>query len=132
MLDEFKDVLSKASSKGDVAVVLIAGTAGFLIDAGLNAIGFLEPGAVGVTFASGALGIKKGIEASTEKSRTKKRERKEFEERVARLQQLLDKQAAVVAVQTLTRDAELYGLGLLSKEEFEKGLAQLVEKLRKT
>ena len=41
MLDQFKDLFDQSTSRGDTATILIAGTAGFVVDAGLNAIGFL-------------------------------------------------------------------------------------------
>lgn len=137
MFEDFKDVISKASSKGDVAVVLIAGTTGFLIDAGLNAIGFLQPGAVGITFASGALGIKRGIEAMTEKKRAKKIEKqeqdndkKQMEDKVENLKKLLHKLNDNDPQETLDKDLELYNLGLLAKDEFETSLSQIVERIR--
>lgn len=137
MFEDFKDIMSKASSKGDVAVVLIAGTTGFLIDAGLNAIGFLQPGAVGITFASGALGLKRGIESITEKRRAKKIEKqkqvnykREIEDKVEHLKTLLDNLNDSTSKNILNEDFELYNLGLLSMEDFEASLSKIVEMIR--
>ena len=64
MLDNLDALLDKVTGPLDLAIVLIAGTTGFVVDAGLNAVGFLEPGAVGIGAATGALGVKKAIEAA--------------------------------------------------------------------
>ncbi|MEU4338939.1 hypothetical protein AB0F59_30535 [Micromonospora lupini] len=63
MFDSVNDVLDRVSSPGDMATVLLAGTAGFLVDAALNLVGFLSPGAAGIAAASAALGLKKALEA---------------------------------------------------------------------
>jgi ferredoxin-fold anticodon binding domain-containing protein len=76
MFDSLAKLFEKASTPGDIATVLVFGTAGFLVDAGLNAVGFLEPGVVGVTAASGALGVKKSIEATLALRREREAERK--------------------------------------------------------
>ncbi len=47
-----------------MATVLIAGTTGFTLDAALNAVGFFSPGVVGLTAASGCLGLKKAGESA--------------------------------------------------------------------
>lgn len=52
-------VLDKVTDDVDLAVVLLASTVGFSVDAALNAVGFLEPGYAAALFASGALGLKK-------------------------------------------------------------------------
>ncbi len=69
-MQEFFD---KATTRGDIAVLLIFGTLGYTIDAGLNLVGFLEPGIVGSASAAGALGVKKAIEAQWA-ARTRRKE----------------------------------------------------------
>jgi hypothetical protein len=64
MFDSLKEVLDKVSGPADLAVVLIAGSGGFVVDALLIAHGVLSPGQVGASSAAGALGLKKAIEAS--------------------------------------------------------------------
>jgi hypothetical protein len=59
VISELKELFGKVSTPGDLATVLIAGTAGLLVDGALNAVGFLEPGEVGLSAAAGALGLKK-------------------------------------------------------------------------
>lgn len=60
---------AKPETPGDWAVVLLAGSAGYALDAGLNIIGFLEPGVCGTLFATTALGLKRGLEAVTSSRR---------------------------------------------------------------
>jgi len=55
--------------------VLLAGGAGLVVDAGLNLIGVLSPGAVGLTAASAALGVKKSVEAGRAVRRVRRRRR---------------------------------------------------------
>lgn len=71
-MNDILGLLKQASGPGDIATILIAGTAGYVVDAGLNAVGFLEPGIVGVTAASAALGIKKTIDANRARAREEK------------------------------------------------------------
>jgi hypothetical protein len=62
MLDNVKDLFGSAKGPGDYATILVFGTAGLVVDAGLNAVGFLSPGAVGASSASLALGVRKGLQ----------------------------------------------------------------------
>jgi hypothetical protein len=64
VIQDLKELLGQVSTPADTATVLLAGSLGFLVDAGLNAVGFLSPGVVGVVSASTALGLKKSWEAA--------------------------------------------------------------------
>lgn len=63
MIQDIKELFGQASGPGDMATILIAGTAGYVVDAGLNLVGFLEPGFVGLFAATSALGLKKSWDA---------------------------------------------------------------------
>jgi hypothetical protein len=63
-MEELGKLIGDVSSPGDLATVLLAGTVGFVIDAGLSVFGFLSPGQTGILAASSALGIKKAWQAS--------------------------------------------------------------------
>jgi hypothetical protein len=76
MFDGLKTVLGKAETKGDVAVVLGAGTAGFVVDALATVHGVFSPGTVSALSAAGALSAKKGWEAAREAKRKAKRAEK--------------------------------------------------------
>lgn len=83
----------KPETKGDWAVVLLAGSDGYALDAGLNIIGFLEPGVCGTLFATTALGLKKGYEATTDprhQASTEEAARKEEIERTLETIDFLD------------------------------------------
>ena len=64
MLDELKEPLDKASSKADVATVLVGATVGYALDAWLNIFGFVEPALAGPLCGAGALGLKRAVEAA--------------------------------------------------------------------
>jgi hypothetical protein len=88
MFEGIKDLLNKVETKSDLATVLIFGTSGFLLDAGLNVVGFLEPGLVGVAAASGALGIKKAAESALAKRSEQKEKEKRLDEETKRATEL--------------------------------------------
>jgi len=90
VLPDYKALLAEVSTPGDMATVLLVGSAGFVVDAGLNAIGFLSPGAVGVTAASGALGIKKSYEAGR-KTRMARWQAQAAQERASKAMRYLER-----------------------------------------
>lgn len=126
MIDDLRGVLESISDPADLAVVLICGTAGFLVDAGLNAVGFLEPGYVGMTAATGALGLKKGIEIGFSKIRQGKRERR----RAASLIELLEEEGHHALVYRLQRDLELFESGVVDVDSFRANVTEVVEAYR--
>lgn len=137
MFENLSDLLSKASTKGDVAVVLVAGTAGLLLDAGLNIIGFLSPGTVGVTFATGSLGLKKTVEAAFAKKIARKQENEQnksiadhLDNRINIALRFLKEKNNEKAIKILEQDYQLYKSNLLSKEDFENCLKKIVDKIR--
>jgi hypothetical protein len=71
----YASLWKQVSSPGDAAVVLVAGTVGFLADAALNLVGFCSPGVVGATTAAAALGVKKSYEAERAVRRARREER---------------------------------------------------------
>ena len=104
MIDaNLQQILNKVSTPGDLATVLIAGTAGYIVDAGLNAVGFLEPGLVGAFSASGALGLKKSVEAA----RNKKKAMREQLKRAKRLTVLLAEEQMSELVKALEIEMQI-------------------------
>jgi hypothetical protein len=69
MFEDLKTALGKAETKGDIAIVLGFGTAGFAVDALANVHGVFSPGTVSALSATGALSIKKGWDARREAKR---------------------------------------------------------------
>jgi threonine dehydrogenase-like Zn-dependent dehydrogenase len=93
MFEDLKNALGKAETKGDVAVVLGAGTLGAAIDLIVSAHGAPSPGVVSALSASGALAAKKGWEARKDAKRAKKAAEDalgKVKEAPARAQRILD------------------------------------------
>ena len=72
-MDELKKILEQAATPADTALVLFASTLGLVLDAGLNIVGFLEPGMVGVVAGILALSLKKAADVGLAKRRERKR-----------------------------------------------------------
>jgi hypothetical protein len=125
-VDDLKAILERASGPGDLATVLLAGTAGFFVDAGLNVVGFLEPGLVGITAASGALGVKKAVEARLLAVQAKQGERK----RAARLLERLRRDANGVLADRLQREIELFDDGITGVEELRSRVDETLNEYR--
>ncbi len=66
------DLKGAPRTAGDWATLLIAGTVGYTLDAGLDVVAFFAPGVCGSTCALGSRGLKKAIEAATESSRSER------------------------------------------------------------
>lgn len=129
MIDAFKELLEKVSEPSDLATILICGTAGFLVDAGLNAVGFLEPGYVGITAASGALGLKKGAEAAWTARQTRKKRIEDIENvrvKANSLLKLLGSKGDQDLVQQLERDIELFDSGIVGAESLESSIQETI------
>lgn len=133
MIDDLKKVLDQVSSPADMAVVLVSGTAGFLVDAGLNAVGFLEPGYVGVTAATGALGMKKSIDAFTARRRSRSAREQQvraIQRKVDRLHALLESSGHQDLRQRLTREHNLFAESITDLESFEDHFQTIVDAYR--
>ncbi len=133
-MDELKKILEQAATPADVATVLIDGTAGFVLDAGLNFVGFLEPGYVGVVAASGALGLKKAIEAGLAKRREQKAQEQKHEKekkRAAELQSLLSKDERYQPLAwRLRRDIELFELNIINVDDLKASVDEVTKAYR--
>jgi hypothetical protein len=130
MLENLTKIFDKASSPGDMATILIFGTAGFVLDAGLNVVGFLEPGYVGISAASGALGIKKAAEAALGRHRERKalEQRRWNEKKRARnLLGLLNKEnRCPELVQRLQRELELFESEIVDVDAFKTSIDEII------
>jgi hypothetical protein len=62
VIDDLGKLLDRVSSPADLAVILLAGPLAYVLDAGLDVIGFLPAGYVAIAAASVALGVKKIVE----------------------------------------------------------------------
>jgi hypothetical protein len=124
MWEAAKALLEKASSPGDQATILLAGTLGFVLDAGLNVVGFLSPGYVGLTFATTALGAKKALEAKGNRGAATR----QVLQKATNLRQYFIKREAAEPVELLTKLIELLEIGVVSPEQAEEGIADIVSR----
>jgi hypothetical protein len=121
----------KPETKGDWAVVLLAGSLGYTLDAGLNIIGFLEPGICGTLFATTALGLKKGYEATTDPRRQSSAEETERTEEVERTRstiQFFDAKGHPGVGSDLRDVLELAEIRHSTAEELRSAVDQVLEK----
>jgi hypothetical protein len=86
-----------------------------LLDAGLNLVSFLEPGMTGIVAGGMALSLKKTADLMLAKRRMRKR--------AASLQSLFNHDQWLS--ERLSRERELYELGVISAEEFKTSLSSL-------
>lgn len=123
MLGEFKELLGQSKSRGDTATILIAGVAGLTVDAGLNAIGFMSPGAVGAASASGALGIKKSWEARKDAKETAREaarisaEVQQAGERARKLHRFFEERDYRAGVDFMSAQMALHKDGIIDDEQ---------------
>ena len=128
MLEELKTVLGKAETKGDVAVVLGAGTVGFVVDALASVHGVFSPGTVGALSATGALSAKKGWEARREAKRAQvvaAKALKNVHEARARAERLVEhfaRREYNEGVRVLTEQLALRQQNLIDDEELEQAV----------
>jgi hypothetical protein len=117
---DWKQILSKVSTKGDLATVLLAGTAGFVGDVALSLAGVISPGTCAVLAASAALGAKNGVQAGLDGRRARRTAIASREEQLRKTH---------IAIETLY-EAGLNGEALRLRKEvdlFMKGLSDETE-----
>jgi len=117
-----------------MATILIFGTAGFVVDAGLNVVGFLEPGYVGISAAAGALGVKKAAEAALGRRRERKilyQRHQDEEMRANHLSVLLSEPVHHAdLVQRLQRERGLFESGIVDVDTFGSSIDQIISDYR--
>jgi hypothetical protein len=129
VLDNLKDLLGQASSPGDMATILLAGTVGFVLDAGLNAVGFLSPGYTGITAATTALGLKKGWQA-TKAKRKQLAAAKHSARNAQSFLEYLEKGNHHSLAARIQEELELYDRGLIDNEGLQAVIVSVIEELR--
>jgi hypothetical protein len=133
VIDDLQRFIDQVSNPADLATVLIAGTAGFLVDAWLNFIGFLEPGYVGIIAASIALGLKKAVEASLKTRRLRERAKNllallrnsQKDELVKRNSQKDE------LVKRLEKEIELFNKGIIHTNDFQASVGEIIKSYHK-
>jgi hypothetical protein len=135
VIDDLETLLKQASNPADMAVVLLAGTVGFVADAGLNLIGFLSPGVVGIAAATSALGVKRGVDAWRLRRQQLRAEHllaTDLLRRVEIIRLMLRADSTPhEAFGRLQREVELYEAGLSSIENLHEAVDEAVDWLRR-
>ena len=139
-----KDVLSQATSKSDVATILLAGTAGFIADAALGFGDVFSPGIAGCLSVCGALGIKRAWESVVE--RRLERLKRTISEEMALEQAATDHRKVQSQwrdlfdllmqyqendlADRLMRDLSLFRRDLITSDDLQSGLNDVVAEFR--
>ena len=126
-MDELKKAFEQISSAGDAATFLVAGTVGFFI-------GGLETGFLS---GSGALGVKKGIDASLAKWRERKAQKQKPDKERARAEKFLemlssnesDKRRQAIA-RRLKSDLELFASGIIEADDLKASVNEAIKAFR--
>jgi len=132
-MSDYKEILSQVTGPGDAATVLIAGTAGLVVDAALSIHGFLSPGAVGIAAAGGALGLKKSWEAALANKKARDRRRsapKLVLQKANKAIEFLTEANFMEGVNHLKDDLRLYELGLLDDANFDLAIDRILTAYR--
>ena len=141
-------VLSKVTTKGDLATVLIAMPVGFTADVLLSLGGVISPGTCAFLLASAALGAKKTVEAGIEErtkhrdgrqllqieSKVKREETTKIEERAKKTIELLKRHELTEQAGAIERELELHQVGVeltdqKLTEAIEMGISAYRQKL---
>lgn len=133
MLSDLRDLLKQTSEPSDIATILLAGTAGFVIDAGLNLVGFLEPGIVGLTFATTALGAKQAYAAASKNRKVRQAADRKRDEQIRKAKQLIEVfegESRLDLAQAVRRELKLLESGAITGENAEGALTAIVQRYR--
>jgi hypothetical protein len=125
----YTDLLKNLTGPADAAVVLVAGTAGLVLDAVAFHVVGLPPGTFSVASASGALGLKKSWEAARLLKKAAD-EKAAANSRAEKAIKLLRGVPASAEADRLASDLQLNKDGLLSDEELGKSVDQAVADYR--
>lgn len=124
----FDETLKQVKTRSDLAIFLAAGTTGFLLDAGLNIMAFLESGAAGAACATGALSIKIAIEELIKNNQGKKTLIKKSDA-IHELLNGFNLNSKKRIIKKLSLNRELYLKNMTTKEEFNAVLNDIVKQL---
>jgi len=120
-----KDVILQAKTKGDIAIVLLVGTFGFVADAGSDFLPFMESGQTGGVFGTSALGIKLAWEELTRISRDKNNADKKSNT-IIKLIESSDNPDKSKIIEKINKDKRLYELEVITLEEFDNTLIDVI------
>lgn len=120
-----KDVILQAKTRGDIATILLSGTFGFVADAWVDILNFIDPLETGGVFSAVALGAKMTWEELTGKSRGKNATDKRANAVIRLIEEsnVPDKSNIIKKINT---DKGLYELEIISLEEFDNTLIDVI------
>lgn len=124
------DILARAITPSDLSVVLVFGTAGYIVDAGLDLVVFIDSGAFGLLSASGALGVKKALEASWIFAR-RRRKLKNLPRQIALLSEDLKLDGAGNLAAKLDSALRLHQRRVIDDDELEVAVKEVCAELLK-
>jgi threonine dehydrogenase-like Zn-dependent dehydrogenase len=128
MFEDLKNALAKAETKGDVAVVLGAGTVGAAVDLIVSAHGAPSPGVVSALSASGALSAKKGWEARKDAKRAARvadkalGKARDAATRAARLRDFFAEHRYQDGLDAIGTQIEWHALEIIDDEQLEQAI----------
>jgi hypothetical protein len=129
VIEDLGKLLDRISSPADLAVVLLAGPLAYVLDAGLDVIGFLAPGYVAITTASVALGVKKIVEVR--RAGRNLPELRTTRSRACALRDHLKEHGAPVPLLGhLEAEIMLYDGGATTDEDLERAIADCLNEYR--
>jgi hypothetical protein len=129
VIEDLGKLLDRISSPADLAVVLLAGPLAYVLDAGLDVIGFLAPGYVAITTASVALGVKKIVEVRRTSRNLPDRRTTRSRARALR-DHLKDDGAPGPLLGYLDAEIMLYDGGATTDEDLERAIADCLDEYR--
>lgn len=130
MIQDVKDLLAQSTGPGDTATILLAGTAGLAVDAGLNVIGFMEPGLVGLSAATAALGLKKSWEANRTRRKIEGHGGRAIE-RAGALLEILNDKGRTELVHELEDEVGYFRAGVTSEADLDAAVRSALDRLRR-
>lgn len=122
-MNSFNELLERVSTPGDLATVLLFGSAGYLLDAGVNLIAFLEPGTAALIAATSTLGLKQGYHAWKAAPLAP-------QDRTEALHDLLSDGAHDDLSDRLEREFALLEKGIIDRSDFTARFENIVEAYR--
>jgi hypothetical protein len=130
VIDDLGKLLDRVSSPADLAVILLAGPLAYVLDAGLDVIGFLPPGYVAVAVSSVALGLKKVVEVRRTNSK-QLASRQDARSRADALREHLESSGAPLSLLSyLDAEISLHTRGATTEAELESAVAGFLEDYR--
>jgi hypothetical protein len=133
MLDQWRTLLDRVTRPGDLATILVAGTLAYTFEAAYNPLGFFDAGQTGVAAASGALGVKKAVEAllQGDEEDVDERLRQEWEDRGDALRERLKEDGHPDLAGEIDQELSLLKDGITSHDQFESVYNYVVDAYRK-